>query len=428
MGEMDQESLLHRVLAISRAIAGQLDYQSVLRQVAGEVHKLFQYDHMDVAIILPDGKNCISYEVGMQTEWGRGTKGANPVVKSPVRSLLLGEVPFLLTGDALIDERFHFEGAFDAPIFDAKLHSRVHVPLYVHGTVMGSLNISSHEKNVYTEEDVVVAHHVADLLASYFFAVSQGEEAKKAAIAESDALNRENMLRLGALRLTEGMEQERKRLGMDLHDQTLADLTRVMRHISRLRRRGTVDIKDLGLLEEEIDICLKELRNIIEDTKPGVLELFGFSQAIEAQLERTVAGISPPITIKVVDKSDALLDGANESLRTTVFRIVQEAINNAVKHSRPSFLRVEISKSELGLRIEVVDNGAGISSDVDMTTGGLDNMKVRASLVSSKIAFFNTADSRGTHVVLDIPFSAIEKTAEEGLNTRVNQHVGMQGT
>lgn len=413
MSKMYQETLLQHVLAISSAITGQLDYQSVLHQVSGEIHKIFAFDHVDVAIILPGGVDCIPYEVGMETEWGQVSPGAHPIKSSPVRSLLLGEVPYLLTKDALLDERFHFEGAFDSPIFNARLHSRIHVPLHVHGEVIGTLNISSHEIDKYNEEDVTVAHHVADLLASYFFAVSKGEEVKKAALAENEALNREHMLRLGALRLTEGMEQERKRLGMDLHDQTLADLTRTIRHISRLRRKDNINARDLMMLEEEIDTCLKELRNIIEDTKPGVLELFGFSQAIEAQLERSVAGISPPIDISVVDSSDAYLEKANVSLQTTVFRIVQEAINNAVRHSRPTYVHVEIRKSELGLHIEIIDNGIGIANDTDMTRGGLDNMNVRASLISSSLSFSNAANRQGTHVVLEIPFSVFDMSSAD---------------
>lgn len=406
MDSLNKDALLDRVLAISHAIAGQLDYQSVLRQVAGEIYELFEFDHVDVAIINPSGIDFTVYEVGMETEWGRNIKGNHAIVNSPVRSVLLGELPFLLTDDALIDERFHFEGAFDSPIFEAALHSRIIVPLHAHGSLLGTLNISNKQKCKYSETDVTVANYIADLLATYFFAVSQGEEAKAAVIAENQALNRENMLRIGALRLTEGMEQERKRIGMDLHDQTLADLTRTVRHISRLRRREQVNVHDLALLEDEIDTCLRELRNIIEDTKPGVLELFGLSQAIEAQLLRAVAGIRPSISISVIDKTEAYLDAADESLQTTIFRIVQEAINNAVKHSRPTYLKVEMSKTEFGARIEIMDDGAGIEDDADMTKGGLGNMNVRAALISAKISFL-LVEGGGTHVVLDIPFDVV---------------------
>ena len=179
MDDSVQEILLKRLLAISRAIAGQLDYQSALRQIAGEVHQLFKFDHMDIAIILSNGKDSFSYEVGVETQWGQLVGGARPIVKSPIRALLLGEVPHLLTGDAIEDDRFHFEGAFDAPIYDAKLRSRVHVPLYVNGALLGALSISNHKKNFYSEHDIDIAKHIADLLAPFFYALSQAEAAKK---------------------------------------------------------------------------------------------------------------------------------------------------------------------------------------------------------------------------------------------------------
>lgn len=418
MDGLDKDNLLDRVLAISRAIAGQYDYQSVLRHVAREIYEMLQFDHMDVAILNIKSENYRVYEVGLETAWGQNVDGKHSISNSPVRTVLLGEIPYLLTGDALHDERLLFEGAFSAPIIEEALHSRIIVPLHVHGNILGTLNISSKQKDKYTANHVTIALYIADLLATYFFAVSQGEVAKKAETAEGLARDREKMLRLGALRLTEGMEQERKRIGMDLHDQTLADLTRVVRHISRMRRRDNISANDLGLLEDEIDLCLRELRNIIEDTKPGVLELFGLSQAIQAQLSRAVSGIMPAITSKVTDNTNGYLDGADESLQTTIFRIVQEAINNSVKHSRPTFVNVEISKTTDGMRIEILDDGKGISQDADMASGGLDNMKIRASLISSTIQFQNVALNSnnaegGAHVVLDIPYDVIEKSIKK---------------
>ncbi|MFP3588990.1 hypothetical protein SCB29_36145, partial [Paraburkholderia sp. SIMBA_055] len=78
------------------------------------------------------------------------------------------------------------------------------------------------------------AQSIADLLAPYFFAIRAAEQAKRSAIVETEARAREEGLRFGALKLTEALETERHRIGMDLHDQTLADLTRLARHVERL--------------------------------------------------------------------------------------------------------------------------------------------------------------------------------------------------
>ena len=408
----ESDSLVDRYLAISRAIAGQMDYQNVLRQVAKEVDSLFQPDHMDIAIILPDQRTClVSFEVGVRTGWSK-IKDPAPLAGSPIRSLLMGEVPNLLTGDAWEDERFHFNGAFDKPIFDAKLHSRMHVPLHVHGEVLGSLNISSHHKNKYTEADMEIAQQVADLLAPYIYAIIRSDQAKQAALAECAARGREEALRLGALRLTEGMEKARRRLGMDLHDQTLADLTRISHRLARICRQQSTLGPELVELGDDISTCITELRRIIEDTKPGVLELFGFAQAVEAQLERSVAGIMPPINIEVCDHYSSMLDACAESLRTTLFRIVQEAINNAVKHGRPRNLSICIDAEEDHLWIEVADDGCGVGAKSHRSTGGLDNMRVRAALISAEIEIAHDLKKGGTRVLVKVPFRELNRGAD----------------
>lgn len=408
------EVLLERYLAISRAIAGQLDLQAVLGEIAKEAHLLFCHDHLDVAIILPRKPDeCISFEVGVTTEWGRAPRAPNLVALSPVRDVLLGKVGHILTGDAWSDERFHFDGSFDAPIYDADLRSRLHVPLVVLGEIIGSLNISRHKKNVYDQDDVQIARQIADLLAPYFHAVMRADQVKQLALAEGAARGREEALRLGTLRLTEGMENERKRIGMDLHDQTLADLTRISRQFARISKNGQPEKKDLLSLETEIANCVSELRRIIEDTKPGVLELFGFAEAVEAQLERSVGGISPKIVTTVDDRSGSFIDGLREPVRTTLFRIVQEAINNAVRHGNPSRVCVRIEVVGSRLRIAVVDDGSGTGPGHHQSTGGLDNMRVRAALISATLEVGSNRSDEGTCISVLLPVLAVQTRGVE---------------
>lgn len=404
----DPNLLLERYLAISRAIAGQMDFQTVLGQIAGEVQRLIKHDHMDLSIVLPHRRDSIiAFEVGMATEWGGKSNEPHPIAVSPIRTLLQEKEPYILTGDAWVDERFHFDGAFNAPIFDANLRSRLHVPLYVQGVVHGSLNISQHKKHMYTEYDLQIAQQVADLVAPYFYSLIRGDEAKRLALAEGASRGREEALRLGTLRLTEGMENERKRIGMDLHDQTLADLTRISRHTARISRKAVPVHADVTKIGTEITACISELRRIIEDTKPGVMELFGFAQAVEAQLERSVIGIVPAISTDVRDTASSQLDECPESLRTTLFRIVQEAINNSVKHGYPKKLSVTIEPTKDGICIAVIDDGKGARLDRGISKGGLDNMRVRAALISAKLDISDNAPNKGTRVTISIPHNVL---------------------
>ncbi len=398
------EVLLVRYLAISRAIAGQMDFQSVLGEIAGELYLLIEHDHLDISILLPDqpGRN-VSFEVGVSTKWGETADTPHLIVESPIRDLLTGKVTHYLTSDACNDSRFHFEGSFDSPIFEANLRSRVHVPLQVHGEVLGALNLSSHEIGRYGPEHVEIAQQVADLLAPYFNALIWGDQAKTAALSEGAARGREETLRLGALRLTEAMEDERKHIGMDLHDLTLADLTRILRRITGLKRRPVSLNTSLSGIADDINICINELRRIIEDTKPGVMDLFGFTQAVEAQLERTVGGMVPTITTIVEDSTNSIVDQFSGSLRTALFRIVQEAINNAVRHSSPQQIAVRIEANERDIIISVCDDGIGMEALQGTQSNGLDNMRARAAIVSANLVFERNDPHGGTRVTITVP-------------------------
>lgn len=410
MTEARNEPNLDNYLSILRAVAGELDFDSVLSKIAGEIQVLLPHDHLDVTIILPTEPDLhVAYEVGTTTSWGE--YGApQPIAASPIRALLAGEVPFILTDDAWVNPVFHFEGAFSSPIFDANLRSRIHVPLKVHGTICGSINVSSHAIGAFQESDVDTMKNIADLLAPYFYALNRGQEAEKSALAEGAARGRAEALRIGALRLTEGMESERRRLGMELHDQTLAELTRMHRQIDRLSRNLHVSGRDLLHLRDASEQCAHELRRIIEDAKPGILELFGFMQAVETQLERSVAGARKPIKTSVTDHTNGLLDGGSQAVRTAVFRIVQEALNNAVEHGRCTSIDVDISTSDDTLQIAVEDNGFGAGAGWDRSTRGIENMRVRADLISATLQLESQRDKQMTRVTIRIPIS--ELTAE----------------
>ncbi len=406
--------LLEKYLAISRAIAGQMDFQSVLGEIADELYQLFEHDHVDISILLPDQPDRnVSFEVGVSTKWGETNDTPHLTSESPIRDLLIGKVPYYLTSDACNDARFHFERAFDSPIFEANLRSRVHVPLQVHGEVLGSLNLSSHQVGKYGPEHVKIAQQVADLLAPYFNALIWGDQAKTAALSEGAARGREETLRLGAMRLTEAMEEERKRIGMDLHDQTLADLTRILRRLTGLKRRPVSVTTALSGIADDINTCINEVRRIIEDTKPSIMDLFGFTQAVEAQLERTVGGMVPAVKTMVEDSTNSIVDDFPGSLRTALFRIVQEAINNAVKHSSPREVTVKIQTDNQSVLISVNDDGTGMDALQDNHSSGLDNMRVRAAIISADLVFDQVEPDGGTRVIITVPRAQLSDDGDE---------------
>lgn len=404
MLKMAPSALLDHYLGISRLLAGQLEFRSAIRAVAAEISHIIPHDHLDVCIVMHGGKYHTAYETGIETAWGNHPPAL--VSGSPIRALLWGEVAYFLTDDAGIDERFNFEGAFALPIFDQALRSRIHVPLKVEGDVIGALSCSSHQPGFYTMDDIVNARSIADLLSPYFFALRAAEQAQQSAIVEAEARAREEGLRLGALNLTEALEHERQRIGMDLHDQTLADLTRLSRRLERLTHEPDVSGETLEPLARSLQHCMQDLRQIIEEAKPSVLQLFGFAQAVENHLDRSVRDSGLVIDCALIDETEGGIDSLDQTVCVALFRITQEAINNAVRHSQAKSIAVRLRGLPDGISIEVCDDGIGIPKQRRRNGGGIDNMKTRARLISAKFSISGGRDNQGTAIGVHLPAAA----------------------
>ncbi|CAM3986568.1 ATP-binding protein [Paracoccus yeei] len=388
--EVDPGPLLPHLFRISRALAGRLDFLSAIRSVAQEISRFLPYDHLDLCLLRHDGTLSAAYETGIETAWGR--KETAGVQNSPIRELLWGHVDHILTEDATADPRFAFPGVFCAPIHDHNLRARVHAPLVVAGDIIGALSISSFAPGRYGPRDVAAARYVADLISPYLFALREAERSRQAAIVETEARAREEGLRLGARDLTQALEQERQRIGMDLHDQTLADLSRLMRDLSR---PGALDAETVLA---RLDDCVADLRRIIDTAVPSILDMFGFAHAVRVHLERAAGGAQ----VEVQDDSQGAPDALDPVARIALFRIVQEAINNAGRHARAGRIDVRIA-AQPRLRITVADDGCGLPEDVRRSRkkGGLSHMRTRAQLIGARLSV--RSGRTGTSVSVSLP-------------------------
>ncbi|MFF7707877.1 ATP-binding protein [Pseudomonas sp. NPDC007930] len=407
------EDVLHHFLGISRALAGQLDFQSMIEAISREVCFILPHDHLDVSLLLHGGQHLHAFETGLHTSWGDFAELSMPTAHSPIRAVLLGEVAFLLSGDAMNDPRFAFPEAFNRPIFNAQLRSRLHVPLRARGEIIGALSCSKHAAHFYTLDDVRHTQHIADLLASYLYALRQTEQATKLAVAEERLRAREEGLRLGASRLTDTLENERQRIGMDLHDQTLADLTRLHRRLARLRKQGSLSGDDLQPVCDGLQESMQELRGIIDAVKPTVLQLFGLEEGLEDLLLRSVHNSGLRIRTKLQDHSGGAANRLAEAQQIALLRIIQEAVNNAIKHARPRAIRIDIRAEGGQLALSVTDDGVGLGEAGARETGGIGNMRIRAQLLGARLELGPGSGGRGTCVSVSLPQHALASVPAE---------------
>lgn len=395
-----------QILSILRAIAGQIDFRAVISAVSAEIRDLLPHDHLDVALLNSDRTLVVAYETGLHTEWDASTTATKPVVASPIRDLFTGVVDHIVTDDAQTDARFHFPGAFSQPIFAAGLHSRLHVPLKVEGRVCGALSFSTQKTAAYRPGDVNNAQIVADILSSYFFSLQQSELVKQGELQKRETEARAEGLRVGALRLTEELENARQAIGMDLHDQTLADLTRIARNLKRLVNKPTLRGSELQLVQKDVEHCVRELRVIIDNAKPSVLQFFGFCEAVEALLERSVRSATSPLSYLLCDDGGSGVDDLPANTVVALYRIVQEAINNTVRHANASTIEVRLQRAGERIHIVVEDDGSGLPKGGARRTGGLGNIRTRASLIQAELSATAGPGGKGTRLEIALPASS----------------------
>ena len=377
------------LLRISTHLARETEIQAAVQAVAHATAQVLPHTHFDIC--LSDGQGwLVSYEVGIKTRWSRRRTRLD---HSPVRALFTGELDHMVCHNAMEDPRQTFAGATSEPIFSHGLRSRVHVGMKVMGQLIGTLNISHSDIGLFDMTSVRIAQHLADVLAPYFHALRLIERARHDARERSQVRSREEGLRRGASRLTQALEQERQRIGMDLHDQTLADLTRILRTVG-----ATDGPLDRPALHDSLSACIRDLRRIIDEAVPSQLALFGFAHAVEDHLIKAVAPHDCAVTVD--DLTGGAIDRVDATIRTALFRITQEAANNAARHARATRIAVTVDHAASGaLRIMLRDDGIGLSQGAGARRSGLLHMETRARLILARLEM---TDDAGTCMTLTL--------------------------
>lgn len=356
---------------IAGRLSAETDIAAALGAVEADIARLIPFRHCDVCLLDRPGW-VVSYEVGIRTRWSRAS---GRVDHAPIRDLLLGQCDHMLTEDATRDPRYTYPGASCEPILNHNLRSRVNVPLRVMGATIGTLNLSDTHIGMYDDVTVALTQQIADVIAPYFHVLHLAERTRRSGRPPEAGRASEEGLRRGALELTQALEQERQRVGMNLHDQTLADLSRLLREVTAeppLPRET---------LASHLRDTITDLRRIIDEAVPTLLELFGFAHAVRVHLER--ASGDAATALEVVDRTDGAPDQLDPTVRSALFHITQEAINNATRHAGASRIAVTVDRAAPHtLTVTVQDNGCGIPA-TPARQSGLMHMRTRARLISA---------------------------------------------
>jgi len=211
-----------------------------------------------------------------------------------------------------------------------------------------------------------------------------------------------NQQKFRSVLILEGQEEERKRIAMDIHDGIGQMLTSLKFQIESIDlKNGMQAEKKIGEIGQMIRDVIKEVRKVTFDLKPTVLGDYGLQAGLNVFITEIGKLTNTPLSLEVHG------DGVRlpQKIENNIFRIIQEAINNAIRHAGASRIAVELRATPAHLRIAVRDDGTGISPDQKRQGAGIGNMRTRARLISARFEVMRNKDGDGTSVEVSLPIS-----------------------
>ncbi|MGB9886989.1 MAG: ATP-binding protein [Moorellales bacterium] len=205
-------------------------------------------------------------------------------------------------------------------------------------------------------------------------------------------------------------EDERKRVAGEIHDGAIQALLgiwyRLQRLTSQLDSRLVPGLAaELEYLRDELGRQIQDIRRIVYNLRPFILDNYGLVPAIQAYIENLQTGSGP--AIELVTKGAERRLPVNVEI--TLYRVLQEALANAIKHAQARRIRVELNLEDKAVTLEVADDGLGFVTSArarnqDYQHLGLVSIEERVHLVGGTCEI-RSRPGRGTTVRVSIPLS-----------------------
>jgi signal transduction histidine kinase len=196
-------------------------------------------------------------------------------------------------------------------------------------------------------------------------------------------------------------EAERRRLARELHDETGQALTSILLGLRTVEEAQTGDQRReaMDTVRELVRATLQDVRQLAVDLRPTALDDFGLVPA----LERLAQGFSETTGIQLDFQSALPPERLPPETETALYRIVQEALTNIVKHARASRVSVLLARRPSSVTLVIEDDGVGFEVAAARPEAlGLLGMRERVSLLGGRLTIESTPDA-GTTCIAEVP-------------------------
>lgn len=386
-----QIAALEKVQIVTRSLTSELNLAPLLHKVVAAAVQVFEASAGSL-LLLDETTDELVFAV-VEGGGGESLEGRRIARDVGIAGWVATQRRPLIVDDVNTDSRYY---QTIADSFAMKLTSLLCVPLILHNKLIGVLQV------VHTRPNHYFGPVEQDLLTTF---------ASKAAIAIENARLYE-ALKEERDKLVAAEDEIRKHLARDLHDgptQLVAAIVMNLNFIKDLMRLvpdrvpGEID-KTISLAEQ----TMKQLRTLLFDLRPVILETQGLVPALGVYLERFKEADEIDTELIVKNKFDRL----SVKAEVAIFAIIQEAINNAKKYAEASCLQLifDVDEAQDWLTVSIMDDGEGF--DVQAVKAGYDqrdsfgllNMQERAATLGGSLEI-NSELGQGTQVILAMPLT-----------------------
>lgn len=237
------------------------------------------------------------------------------------------------------------------------------------------------------------------LLSLFFLMYSKRQHALKNKMATA-ILEEQNK---AAIAVLAAEEKERKRIASDLHDGIGQMMSAVKMNLSSLASKVNIsNEQDVILLDKTlalIDESCKELRSVSHNMMPNALLKSGLSSAVKTFLDKL-----DHKKLKVHLHTEGLENRLPDTIEIVLYRVIQETVNNVIKHANANQLDIALIKDKDGISCTIEDNGIGFTQDQTTINNGigLKNIKARIAYLQGTVEWDSTIN-KGTLVAIHVP-------------------------
>jgi signal transduction histidine kinase len=272
------------------------------------------------------------------------------------------------------------------------------VPLIFHGNLIGCLNLWAASRDIATPEHLEVAREVADMLAVAI---------QNARLFDSIS-TQSRELRILSARLANAQEAERRELARELHDRVGQSLTALSLNLSILGAQASPEAAQQG--KDRLDECLELveetvtcIRDVMAELRPPQLDDFGLAAALRWYAEKFSRRFGLASGVQCAEPIPRL----PQNVETALFRIAQEALTNAARHSKAEHASLSLEATPEGVCMTISDNGEGFDPKAFRQPGerapgwGLLGMRERAEAIGGHLRV-ESAIGKGTRIMVNV--------------------------